>query len=111
MTLIDRPRPRGTPGVWNTAGHALGPEGSYLRATLFRAGAEECADVEEVIPVRPGTSNGDNTKRRLVRLLGEHAHARAVAWMEGYVAGRTPRAAIVQQARVKRKPKSTASVG
>jgi len=103
VTDFLRPRPRGTPGVWNLAGYVPGPEGSFLRVVLFSRGAEECADVEEVVVVRPGVSNGDSAKRRLVRLLGKDAGARAVAWMEGYLMGRAGLASIVQQPRAKRK--------
>ena len=62
--------------------------------------------MEQVIVVTPGSKeNGALTQRRLIRLQGLHAHARAVAWMDGYAAGRAPGTSIVSQARVKRKPR------
>lgn len=91
-----RIRPKGTFGAWKVVGTHRGPPGSGLHATLFvqEDGIEECADIEEVV--------GISSKRRLARILGDHAHVRGIAWMEGLVAGRSPVAPAVLQPKVKR---------
>lgn len=87
--------PRGAQNTWDEVpGRLLGPDGSNLFVSLFVRGKEECADVEESI---------GKTKRRLIRIEGEFAHVRAVAWMDGYVSGRDhlKRPPIVQTTKVK----------
>jgi hypothetical protein len=84
--------------AWKIVGTQFGPDGSGLRATFFihEGGvADECADIEEAI--------GKASKRRLIRITGDNAHLRAVAWMDGYVAGRSAPPPPVEYARVKRK--------
>jgi hypothetical protein len=91
-----RALPRGTDNSWEEAGSQPGPEGSNLFASFYgRGGKSQCADVEEAI---------GKTKRRLCRIEGENAHARAVAWMDGFMAGRehSKRAPITETTRRKR---------
>jgi hypothetical protein len=87
--------PRGTAGIGNEAGGQSGPDGSNLFATFYFIGAEQRADIEEKI---------GRTKRLLLRLEGENAHARSVAWMDGFLAGRdhAKRAPIVETTTRKR---------
>jgi len=97
---MQRARPRGQLGAWRVVGSHPGPSGSGLHATLFlqEDGLAECADVEEAV--------GQRSKRRLIHLEGDNAHVRAVAWMDGLVAGRTPLAPAVQHPQVKKLPRA-----
>ncbi len=90
-----RARARGHLGAWRIVGSHPGPSGSGLHATLFlqEDGIAECADVEEAV---------GHSKRRLIRIEGAYAHLRAVAWMDGLIAGRNPPPPAVQQPRVKK---------
>ena len=89
--------PRGAPGVWVTSAKQEGPPGSGLTVKFYVSPRQgECADIEETV---------DGVQRRLCRLQGEHAHIRALDWMEGFAAGmvhsKLPK--IVQQATMRRK--------
>lgn len=92
----DRTRPRGATGVWKIVGTHDCPPGSDLRVTFFAqdGSADKCADVEEAV--------GDS-KRRLVRILGEHSHERAISWMEGYLVGKNSPPPLVRFARSNKK--------
>lgn len=88
-----RTAPRGTPNTWEEGGGQQGPAGSNLFATFYSRGKLRCADIEELV---------GRSKRRLHRIEGEHAHAQAVAWMDGFVAGleHSKKPPIVQAPRV-----------
>lgn len=88
-------------GAWTPTGTYEGPPGSGLRITMFVSdgGHEECADIEEAV--------GRSSKRRLTRITGLNCYVRALAWLDGYLAGRAAPPPVVQFARqqTKRKPK------
>jgi hypothetical protein len=88
---------RGAPGAWCVTSHREeGPPGSGLFVRFYVGNSGERGDVEESI-------NG--SKRRLHSIIGEHAHLRAIDWMNGFAAGRdyAKRPKIVQQAPTKKR--------
>jgi hypothetical protein len=88
---------RGAPGAWLTSSKQEGPPGSNLHIKFYINSRQgECADIEESV---------SGVARRLARITGEHAHVRAIDWMEGFVAGKdyANRPKVVQQAPVKKR--------